>query len=96
MQLAGSAGTSAGIRREEVGVSDRLKQPRRIGLVLAKRELESTGDAEIFYKSERQKWSERLRHALAVLTTDEALEDRAAAMAEAMYADDGATAPAAD
>jgi len=65
-------------------------------LVLAERELEASGDAEIFYKSERQKWSERLRHALDVLTTDQALKDRAAAMAEAMYADTGATAPAAD
>ena len=65
-------------------------------LVLAERELESAGDAAIFYKSERQKWSERLRHALDVLTTDEALKDRAAAMAEAMYADNGAAAPAAD
>lgn len=62
-------------------------------LVLAERELEASGDAEVFYKSERQKWSERLRHALDVLTTDEALKDRAAAMAEAMFADNGVTAP---
>jgi hypothetical protein len=62
-------------------------------LVLAERELESSGDAEIFYKAERQRWSERLRHALDVLTTDEALTDRAAAMAEAMYANGGPGAP---
>lgn len=62
-------------------------------LVLAERELESSGDAEIFYKAERQRWSERLRYALDVLTTDEDLVDRAAAMAEEMYANDGATPP---
>ncbi len=62
-------------------------------LVLADRELDSTGDAEVFYKAERQRWSERLRHALDVLTTDEALADRAAAMAEALYTNGGATAP---
>jgi len=62
-------------------------------LVLAERELDSTGDAEVFYKAERQRWSERLRHALDVLTTDEALADRAAAMAEALYTNGGATAP---
>lgn len=38
--------------------------------VLAERELESVGEAETFYKSERQKWSERLRHALNSLVTD--------------------------
>ncbi len=65
-------------------------------LILAERELESTGNAAIFYKSERQRWSERLRHAPDVVTTDEALEDRAAAMAEAMYANEGAAAPASD
>ena len=54
-------------------------------LVLAERELEATSDAEIFYKAERQRWSERLRHALDVLTDDEQLIDRAAAMAEAVY-----------
>ncbi len=62
-------------------------------LVLAERELEANMDAEVFYKAERQRWSERLRHALDVLTTDEALADRAAAMAEAMFDDGGAPAP---
>ncbi len=61
--------------------------------VLAERELESFGDAEIFYKAERQRWSERLRYALDVLTTDEDLADRAAAIAEAMYLNDEATPP---
>lgn len=54
-------------------------------LVLAERELDSTGDAEVFYRAERQRWSERLRHALDALTPDEALADRAAAAAEALY-----------
>ena len=65
-------------------------------LVLAERELEASADAEIFYKAERQRWSERLRHALDVLTTDEALADRANAMAEALYVDEGTRAPSAE
>lgn len=60
---------------------------------VAERELEATADAEIFYKAERQRWSERLRYALDVLTSDEELADRAAAMAEAMYTNGGATPP---
>lgn len=53
--------------------------------VLAERELESNGDAESFYKAERQKWSERLRHALDILIPDETLVNRAAAVAEQMH-----------
>lgn len=53
--------------------------------VLAERELETKGDAETFYKAERQKWSERLRHALNVLISDQSLADTASAMAEELY-----------
>jgi len=53
--------------------------------VLAERELESTGDAETFYKAERQKWSERLRHALDRLTPDESMVDKVNAIAEEMH-----------
>jgi hypothetical protein len=51
-------------------------------LVLAERELDSIGDTETFYKSERQKWSERLRHSLNELVSDETMENKAAAVAE--------------
>lgn len=54
--------------------------------VLAERELDSRGEAETFYKSERQKWSERLRHALNSLLTDETLENTKNAVAEFMAA----------
>jgi len=57
--------------------------------VLAERELDSVGEAETFYKAERQKWSERLRHALNSLVTDETLEDTKNAVAEFMYATAG-------
>ncbi len=53
--------------------------------VLAERELESTGEGEMFYKAERQKWSERLRHALNTLISDDTLINRAAAVAEQMH-----------
>lgn len=53
--------------------------------VLAERELDSKGDAAIFYKAERQKWSERLRHAFDTLVTDESMIDKANAMAEKLY-----------
>lgn len=53
--------------------------------VLAERELDSTGDAEIFYKAERQKWSERLRHALDSLTTDDTVANVASSIAENMH-----------
>jgi hypothetical protein len=52
--------------------------------VLAERELESIGDAQLFYKAERQRWSERLRHALGQLISDESLAD-SSSMAEIMY-----------
>ncbi|HWO23572.1 MAG TPA: ATP-binding protein [Kofleriaceae bacterium] len=54
--------------------------------VLAERELDSVGEAEIFYKSERQRWSDRLRHALDVLITEESLQDKASAFAEVLHA----------
>jgi hypothetical protein len=53
--------------------------------VLGERELESDGDAETFYKAERQKWSERLRHALDHLVHDQALVDAANAIAEELH-----------
>ncbi len=53
--------------------------------VLAERELECTGEAETFYKAERQKWSERLRHALDTLVADDTIVDKAAAVAEQMH-----------
>lgn len=53
--------------------------------VLAERELESTGDAHLFYKAERQRWSERLRHALGQLVSDERLADQSSSMAEIMH-----------
>lgn len=63
--------------------------------VLAERELESRADAETFYKVERQRWSERLRHALDSLTSEDSLADKASVMAERMYiADDDATVAA--
>lgn len=53
--------------------------------VIAERELEAKGDAETFYKSERFRWSERLRRALNELKDDESIADRASALAERMY-----------
>ncbi len=63
--------------------------------VLAERELESDGDAETFYKAERQRWSERLRHALDHLVHDQALVDKASAVAEDLHAN-AQTAPSAN
>jgi len=54
--------------------------------VLAERELDSSGDGLTFYKSERQRWSDRLRHALDVLVTEESLQDKRSAFAEMLYA----------
>lgn len=54
-------------------------------LVLAERELESRDDAETFYKAERNRWSERLRHALEELRPSDTFRDKAAAVAERMY-----------
>src|SRR5207253_1005437 len=53
--------------------------------VLAERELEVSGDAETFYRAERQRWSERLRHALDTLVPDDTLVNKAAAVAERMH-----------
>lgn len=53
--------------------------------VLAERELETTGDANMFYKAERQKWSERLRRALDTLVADETMANKASAVAETLY-----------
>jgi len=53
--------------------------------VLAERELEAQGDSEIFYKAERQAWSERLRHALNSLVTTSSLADAASAVSEELY-----------
>jgi hypothetical protein len=53
--------------------------------VLAERELESIGDTHLFYKAERQRWSERLRHALSQLVSDESLADQSASIAEIMH-----------
>lgn len=53
--------------------------------VLAERELEVKGDAETFYRAERQRWSERLRHALDHLVPDDTLVNKAATVAERMH-----------
>jgi hypothetical protein len=54
--------------------------------VIAERELDSSGDALTFYRSERQRWSDRLRHALDVLVTEESLQDKMSAVSEMLYA----------
>jgi hypothetical protein len=54
-------------------------------LVLAERELEVKDEAEIFYRAERQRWSERLRHALDTLVPEETMVNKAAAVAERMF-----------
>ncbi|HZQ55280.1 MAG TPA: ATP-binding protein [Bryobacteraceae bacterium] len=53
--------------------------------VLAERELETRGEAETFYKSERNKWSERLRQALDVLLPNDSVINRASSVAEHLY-----------
>lgn len=53
--------------------------------VLAERELEVKSEAETFYKAERSRWSERLRHALDTLVADETMVNKAAAVAERMH-----------
>lgn len=53
--------------------------------VLAERELEVKQEAETFYKAERQRWSERLRHALDTLVADETLVNAASMVAETMH-----------
>jgi hypothetical protein len=52
--------------------------------VLAERELEVKGDAETFYRAERQRWSERLRDALDTLVPDDTMVNKASAVAERM------------
>jgi len=59
--------------------------------VLAERELEARNEAETFYKAERGRWSERLRHALDALVSYDTMMDKASAVAERMHtAVDGA------
>jgi hypothetical protein len=53
--------------------------------VIAERELEVKGDSEVFYKAERQRWSERLRYALNALVDDNSMVDRASAVAEQLH-----------
>jgi hypothetical protein len=53
--------------------------------VLAERELETKGDVETFYKSERHKWSERLRNALDILISNDSVINRASSIAEQMH-----------
>lgn len=57
--------------------------------VLAEREMECRDDAETFYKAERNRWSERLRHALDELTPSDSFKDKAAMVAEMMYEEAG-------
>ena len=56
-------------------------------LVLGEAELEADGEAEVFYKAQRSRWSDRLRHALDSLSTDDAVRDRMSAAAERLDAD---------
>jgi len=53
--------------------------------VMAERELEVKNEAETFYKAERQRWSERLRHALDALVSQDTMMDKASAVAERMH-----------
>lgn len=53
--------------------------------VLAERELEVKKETETFYKAERQRWSERLRHALDTLVPEETMVNKAAVVAERMH-----------
>lgn len=55
-------------------------------MVIAEAELEAEGDAETFYQSSRNRWSERLRHALDRLSPDDEMRDKASAVAEEMHA----------
>jgi len=54
-------------------------------MVIAEAELEAEGDAETFYQSSRNRWSERLRHALDLLSPDDEMRDKASAIAEEMH-----------
>lgn len=62
--------------------------------VLAERELDVKKETEMFYKAERQRWSERLRHALDTLLPEETLVNKAAVVAERMHAAMDVDAPA--
>jgi hypothetical protein len=53
--------------------------------VIGERELESVNDGLVFYRAERQKWSDRLRHALDKLVPEQSMQDKASAMAEMMH-----------
>ena len=53
--------------------------------VFAERELDAVGEASVFYKAERNRWSERLRYALDHLVSDESMQDKASQIAEMMY-----------
>jgi hypothetical protein len=53
--------------------------------VFAERELETKGEVETFYRSERHKWSERLRHALDTLISNDSVVNRASSVAEQMH-----------
>ncbi len=52
-------------------------------LVLAERELEANDHVEAFYKAERSRWGDRLRHALDALVSDATMANVASAMEEA-------------
>ena len=64
--------------------------------VLAERELEVKQEAETFYKAERQRWSERLRHALDTLVPEDTMVNKAAVVAERMHTATEMQAAAAD
>ena len=53
--------------------------------VQAERELETKGELETFYKSERNKWSERLRNALEGLIPNDSVINLASSIAEQMH-----------
>ncbi len=59
--------------------------------VLADAELDAEGEVETFYRSARQAWSQRLRHALDALYADQEMADKANAAAEALHTFDPLT-----
>lgn len=54
-------------------------------MVIAEAELEAEGDAEAFYQTSRNRWSERLRLALDRLSPDDEMRDKASAVAEEIH-----------
>lgn len=83
-----------GLRVDDL-FEERLLSPRELSVgsalkvllfVMAERELEVRSDAESFYKAERQRWSERLRHAREQLVPEESM----VAVAERTYVAEGA------